>query len=133
MRVNPRVLQERQDLLGEIKIPASSNCPSQFKTIAENILTMCTKLDYSCPDYNTMSELDKILMVQYWTEYDGLEQIIGRDGLSFTNWFVGSATSPELIRRSRQWLVERNYILCKSDVVERAIGAGDKFRMSVRK
>ena len=132
MRVNPRVLQERQDLLGDIKIPESSHCPSQIKTIAENILTMCTKLDYSCPDYNTMSELDKILMVQYWREYDGMPS----DKLSFDAfeiWFVEEATSPEWLRRSREWLCSHNYLLVKSDVQENAIKAGDRMRMSVRK
>ena len=129
MRVNSRVFAERMDMLDGIHIP---NCPSQFKVIAENIMNMASKPGYSVGDYHTMTELDKILMVDYWGIYDGLEEIIGRDGLSFHNWFVYKATAPELIRRARQWLSEHNYLLIKNDVAERAYEAGSKFSKAIK-
>lgn len=129
MRVNSRVFSERQDMLGNIQI---SNCPSQLRRIAENIVNMATQLDYSFPDYHTITELDKRLMVDYWKNYDGLkfdsvEAIVG-----FDKWFIKSATHPDLITRARRWLIEHNYLIIKPDVAERAYEAESKFSKSIR-
>lgn len=128
MRVNTRVFTERTDMMGEFQIP---NCPSQFKVVAERLLNLITKPGYAVGDYQTTSQLDKMLMVDYWREYDGLNLAQLESG--WREWFVTSATNPELLRRSRQWLQEHNYIILKSDVAEHAQEAGDKFRMSMRK
>lgn len=126
MRVNSRVFDEKQDIFQNIRVP---NCPSEFRAVAENILMMATKPGYSVGDYHTMTELDKILMVDYWFNFDGM---VASDLLEFQKWFVKKATPPELIRRARQWLTEHNYLLVKSDVQTRAQEAGAKFRSSVR-
>ena len=66
MRINPEVETKWRDAFGEIHIPETSHCPNQIKKICENILTMYTGLDGVCPtSYNTMSELDKMIMVNY--------------------------------------------------------------------
>ena len=122
MKVNSRVMTERVDMLGEIKI---TNCPSQICAVAENIIMMATKPGYSISDYHTVTQLDKLLMVDYWKEYDGL---VG----DFRDWFVRNATAPELIRRARQWLTEHNYLILKSDVAERAYEAGTKFSRAIK-
>ena len=127
MRVNSRVFTERTDMLDGIRIP---NCPNQFKSIAENIMNMATKPGYSAGDYNTMTELDKILMLDYWRECDGF--IEGLDFNNFKMWFIHKATAPELIRRARQWLSEHQYLILKPDVAERAYEAGNKFSRSVK-
>jgi hypothetical protein len=127
MRVNTRVFTERMDMLNGIQIP---NCPSQFKIIAENIMNMATKPGYSVSDYNTMTELDKHLMVDYWREYDNLNNIMVISG--FHDWFIRKATAPELIRRARQFLVERNYIIVKESIAQHAHIAGEKFGKSVK-
>jgi len=134
MRINSRVLTEWQGVFGDIKIPETSKCPSQIKVVAERILTMCTGLGYAIGDYQTMTELDKILMVDYWREYDGMENIlkIFKDDKDIDLWFIKSATEPELIRRARQWLVEHQAMIVKESVRERASQAGDKFRVSVK-
>jgi hypothetical protein len=112
-----------------IRIP---NCPTQFKAIAENIVMMATKPGYSAPDYNTMTELDKNLMVDYWGEYDGLDCDSDKTVCSLDRyWFVHKATSPELIRRARQWLVEHNYLILKESVAQHAFEAGERFSRSV--
>lgn len=126
MRVNSRVFNERMDMLEGIKIP---NCPSQFKVIAENILTMTTKLGYSVPDYNTVTELDNILALAYWHEYDNMPKTSSD---SFDDWFIHKATSWELIRRSREWLAQKNYIFLKEDVQKHALQAGEKMRNAIR-
>ena len=90
-------------------------------------MNMVTKLDYSVGDYNTMSVLDKLLMVDYWTEYDNLTA-----GCDFQTWFVNFATTPELIRRARQWLSTHNYLILKQDVVERAMQADGNFARSIK-
>jgi hypothetical protein len=130
MRVNTRVFTERTDMMGEFQIP---NCPSQFKVVAERLLNLITKPGYAVGDYRTTSQLDKMLMVDYWREYDMLDRFDYTSPDTFKMWFVTSATSPELLRRSRQWLQEHQYIFLKAEVAEHAQEAGDKFRMSIRK
>ena len=128
MRVNTRVFTERMDMLDGIRIP---NCPSQFKIIAENILNMATKPGFSIGDYNTMSELDKKLMLAYWYEYDGLKEALYDDPKYFDNWFISKATNTELLRRSREFLVSHNYLICKPDVQQRALDAGIKMSKAI--
>ena len=130
MRVNSRVFDEKQDIFQNIRVP---NCPSEFRAIAENILMMATKPGYSVGDYNTMTELDKNLMVDYWVEFDDMKFILIIDmGDRFREWFVKKATPPELIRRARQWLTERNYLIVKPEVQKRAYEAGSKFSRSIK-
>lgn len=130
MRVNSRVFSERLDMMGIIQIP---NCPTQFRSIAENIVNMATRPGYSVGDYNTMTELDKILMWDYWREFDGMKPVLNCDTIAgMKEWFIHKATAPELIRRARQWLVERNFLLVKPDVSERAYEASSKFGRAIK-
>lgn len=130
MRVNSRVFTERTDMLDSIRVP---NCPSHFKVIAENIMNMVTKPGYSVGDYHTMTELDKMLMLDYWQEYDSIDCSDDKWDYHFDrSWFVRNATAPELIRRSRQWLSEHNYIILKPDVAERAYEASNKFGRAIK-
>ncbi len=130
MRVNSRVFTERIDMLDGIRIP---NCPSQFKTIAENIMNMMVKPGYSFGSYNTMTEADKILMIDYWKEYDLLHFPKTEDRLyHFEEWFIHKATPPELIRRARQFLCERHYLIPNESVAERAYQAGQKFSRAIK-
>ena len=130
MRVNQKVFTERIDMLDSIRIP---NCPNQFKTIAENIMNMATKPGYSVGDYHTMTELDKILMLDYWREFDNLPATDDKEDYLFDKfWFIHKATAPELIRRARQWLSEHQYLILKPDVAERAYEAGEKFRKGIK-
>ncbi len=129
MRVNSRVFTERVDMLDGIRIP---NCPSQFKVIAENIMNMASKPGYSVGDYNTMTELDKMLMLDYWREYDGLVLPTSDLNGGFKNWFVHKATSTELLRRARQFLTERNYLILKESVAQHAQEAGEKFSRAIK-
>lgn len=126
MRVNSRVLTEKTNLLGEIKIP---NCPIQFKSVAEQLIMMATKLGYSIPHYNNVTHLDKLLTLDYWREYEGLEQALAEG--YFERWFISSATSADLISRTLRWLISHNYIFLKPEVQERAIQASDKWRQSI--
>ncbi len=130
MRVNSRVFTERMDMLDGIRIP---NCPSQFKVIAENIMNMATKPGYSVGDYNTMTELDKILIWDYWREFDGMKPVLNCDTVAgFKEWFIHKATAPELIRRARQWLSEHQYLILRQDVADRAYEAGNKFSRAIK-
>ena len=126
MRVNTRVYSEKQDMTGFIQIP---NCPEQFRKEAENLINMVS-FDYTVGEYHNMTELDKNLIFDYWHKYDGLTA--DQDIIQQRRWFVEKATSPELIRRARQFLVERNYLLIDDDVLQRASQAGKKFSQSVK-
>ncbi len=132
MRVNPEVETKWKDAFGEIHIPETSHCPSQIKVICEKLLTMCTRLGYACPEYHTMTQLDKIIMMQYWREYDGFEDAIIRTIGEFTEWFINKATEPELLRRSRQYLHEHHALWIDSNVAERAYQAGQNFSRAVK-
>lgn len=128
MRVNSRVLTEKTDLMDGIRIP---NCPSQFRYVAEQLMMLLTKPGYSTGDYNSVTELDKILTVDYWIEYNELQGWIKPQPKEpikyFRDCYIGLATMPDLITRSRRWLVEHNYVFLKELVAERAHQAGDKF------
>ena len=124
MRVNPKVFTERSDMFADLRV---RNCPDKFKLVAENLLNMVAKPGYSVGDYNKMTELDKILMLDYWRTYDGWT-------VNFEYvWFVKKATSPELIRRAREFLCSHNYIIVKPDVQQRALEAGINMRNSIRR
>ena len=136
MRINPEVETKWKDAFGEIHIPETSHCPSQIKSICENILTMYTKLDGVCPtSYNTMSELDKMIMLDYWHEYNGMEMEFTPfiNLQDFRKWFLKSAIESELIRRSRQYLIEHRAVFVKSEVKEHAYQASENFRHSVKR
>ena len=129
MRINSDVDTKWRDAFGEIHIPETSHCPPQIKKICENILTMYSGLDGVCPtSYNTMTELDKMIMLDYWTEYDGLNMPI-----SFREWFLKEATPPELVRRSREWLRQHRAVIPKQEVSDHADQASDNFRHSVKR
>jgi hypothetical protein len=128
MRVNSKVFTERSDMMGDIKIP---NCqPKELCTVCERIMNMVTALDYSVGDYNSVTELDKLLTVDYWKTYDGLtlEQLES----GWRDWFVHKATEAEIISRARRWLVERNYLLLKPEIIERSQAASAKFSNAVK-
>ena len=127
MRVNSRVLTEKSDMFDGIQI---TNCPSQFKSVAERLMMMATKPGYSVPDYNTVSQLDRILTLHFWKEFDGLNDSISPK--DFETWFLSTSTSSDIITRARRWLVERNYLILNNDIREYAMEASQKFRQSVR-
>ena len=127
MKVHSQI-NTKMGLDGEIRI---TNCePAQLRVVTERLMNMIyemvNRLDYQFPSYHTMTELDKILMVNYWQTYDGLPNEV------WLEWFVKHATEPELIRRSRQWLSSHHYIHINDDVKDRAEEAGNKFRQSVK-
>ena len=137
LSIHDEVQTKWTNMLGEVQIPETSNCPSLIKPTCEKILMMLLKikseLDGSFPDYNTMSELDKILMFQYWREYDGFQDALCRTSGEFQEWFMKSATSTDLISRSRRFLCEHHAIFVKKDVAEHAQESGNRIRMGMRK
>jgi len=124
-------------MTGEIRIDCE---PAQLQVVAERLINLCYelehRLDYQFPSYHTMTELDKILMVEYWTKYDGfLNEVMKPQNTvtgNFSEWFIKHATEPELIRRARQLLVARHWISVNQDVKDHAEEAGNKFRQSVK-
>ena len=133
MRINSEVDTKWRDAFGEIHIPETSHCPPQIKKICENILTMYSGLDGRvCPStYNTMGMLDKEIMCDYWEIYDNLDSVL-TGCKPFHKWFIHEATETELLRRSRQFLVEHRAVFPKPEVKERADHANDNMRHSVK-
>lgn len=115
------------NLLDEVMLP---RCPPQFRKVAENIVLML-RVEVRW-DYHNMTELDKILMLTYWNCFDRIH-LVGQPGWwNFESWFIKEATSPELIRQARQWLVENQYLIVKAAVAEDAREAGEHWRQSVK-
>ena len=125
MKINFRLVN--YDLLDEINI---SQCPSLFKAQAEGIVKLVSELEPF--SYSKISQFDKHLIFEYWRRYDGLDKAFVEDLGAFGEWFVKSATNPELIRRARQWLVEKNYLIPTPNVAVRAQEAGEKWRQGVK-
>lgn len=129
MRVNSRVFDEKKDLFDNIKLP---NCPTELRTVAESLMMLVTKPGYSSPIYRSVTQLDKILIWEYWTRIDGLKAILDNNNqIELREWFVNKATSADLISRSVRWLNSHNYLLLDPVVQERAMAARDRWQKSI--
>ena len=115
------------DMLDEIQLPS---CPSMFRTQAEMILWILARTEPIT--YLKMSQFDKHLIYEYWRQVDGLDRILQGEHPDFKQWFMTQATMPELIRRARQWLIEKNYLIPSQGVENRAQEAGTKWRKGVK-
>lgn len=136
MKLHKDILS-KADMNGEIRM---TDCePANLRVVVERLINMLyeneQKMDYVFPQYNTMTELDKIMMLQYWLKYDDLAVAyslpMGENVLSindFQIWFIKHATEPELIRRARQLLLARHWIKVNEDVKERADNASNNFK-----
>ena len=125
MRVNSKVFDETQDMFTELHV---KGCPTQLQTIADRLLNMVADVGYSVGEYHTMTELDKILTVDYWNKYDNLALIT-----DFKEWYIKHATEPDTITRVRRLLIEKNYLIVPENIRENAQQASDKYRNSIRR
>ena len=116
------------DLLndGEEKYRLEMIKTASLRKTAENILSIIESTYFE--SYNTMSNLDKQLIYAYWIKIDGEPNEVRTD--EYRDWFFDKCTVPEDIRRARQWLVEHNFIIVKSDVAKHAQEAGNNRRRS---
>jgi len=125
MRLNDDKLELSRDLFGELVL---KDCPQVFKAQAENIVRMLN-VGVLYSDYSTVSELDRMLVVDYWRDFDALPKTL--DIEEFRDWYM-KATNPDLVSRARRWLVENRYIILPTAVAERAQEAGSNFGRSVK-
>ncbi len=128
MRVNSRVFTERTDMLATIRIPSCS--PKELRDVAEKIINMAAALDFSITDYNSIEELDKQVTAAYWKTYDGLLNA-QLNFVDFTKWYL-KATPVDTISRAMRWLIQRNYLLIKPEVQERASRAASKYAKAIK-
>lgn len=124
MKINWKMIEH--DLLDEISIPS---CPAMFRREAQNIIRIISSTQFS--EYQTISNFDKQLIYEYWKQIDGMEAVL-HDFAEYRKWFLEKATEPEKIRRARQWLIERNFIIPRSCVSDRAQKAGENWRAGVK-
>jgi hypothetical protein len=128
VKINHEVYEQCQDQFGEFHILDKSKCPKGIQIIAERILKLVDHwqngLGEKMPRYNTMTELDKIIILEYWKEYDG----ITIDSMTaFESWFLECATFPDMITRAFRILVSHHYVLPRQDVLDRAQEAGANY------
>lgn len=131
MRINPEVKQKRIDAFGEVRIP---NCePQQLKVVAERLMKMLIdreeELDATPYRYNTVTELDKQLVVDYWQRYDYLR--VAATAKEFKEWYM-AATNASDIERATRWLRDHRYIFLKPEVEERAQQSAAKYSKAVK-
>lgn len=108
-------------MIGEVQL---HDCPKTIRAEAENILAMF-KDEALHSDYVTMTELDRLVCIRYWQEYDAMPP-------EFAKWYIEKATFPEKIRRARQWLVENGFIIPKPEVEENAREAGNNWKRAIK-
>jgi len=125
MRLNDDKLDLSRDLFNELVL---KECPAVFKTAAENIIRMLN-VGVMYADYKTVSDLDRLLTVDYWREFDALPKKL--DIEEFREWYL-KATTPDLISRARRWLVENRYLILPTAISERAQEAAGHFGRSVK-
>ena len=130
MKINWNMINP--DMLDNYQLP---NAPSMFRGVAEQIIGVISRTEF--PPYNKISVFDKHLMVEYWKQVDGMPSIFAKEYnldpmTAFSEWFCFKATQPELIRRARQWLVEKNYLIPKPSVGKIAQEAGDNWKQAIK-
>lgn len=124
MKINWRLVNF--DMLDELSIP---QCPDLFRMQAEGIVRLVSGMEPF--GYTKMSQFDKHLIIAFWKQYDGLDRALAEPS-TFRDWFVNSATNPELIRRARQWLVEKNYLIPTQEIENRAQEAGSRWGKAIK-
>lgn len=136
MQVNPAVLKQCIDMTGEIRILEKSKCPAPIKPYAEKILEMYRpdKLDAVAPkNYHSITELDKMIMVDYWYSYDSFVANTQK-GMTFQEWFSKEATFPDFISRASRWLIAHHYIIdIPEDVLKNAQLASEHWTKEAKK
>jgi hypothetical protein len=128
VKINHEVYEQCQDQFGEFHILDKSKCPKGIQVIAERILKLVDRwqngLGEKMPRYNTMTELDKIIILEYWKEYDG----ITIDSMTaFESWFTECATFPDMITRAMRFLAGHHYLVIDARVQEAAQLAGANY------
>jgi hypothetical protein len=95
----------QDDMFGRAR-PVFDGVPEWLKPFAERIWWLWGDgMDQRIADH------DPYLIVKYWITYEGLGAVLGEDALmAFVDWFTATPgpTSPETLRRTRQWLTSRN-------------------------
>ena len=122
-------VDKRRDAFGHIRIPKCS--PRDLRIVAEKLMDMMAELDYNEGDYNTMTELDKKLTVDYWIKYNQLNDVLVGNR-AFKNWYL-KATEASVIERAIRWLVYTgHYIFPKESVVKNARLAAEHYSKAVK-
>lgn len=120
MRINQAKIPV-PNLMGEVQL---TECPSMFRLQAENILVLLGKIPPF--EYHSMGQFDMRLTAEYWRYFDGIEsQVLSHTGQVnswgvFLDWMGKYATYPEYIRRARQWLVEKEFLIPALPTKEKA-------------
>ena len=130
MRVNQKVFDERVNLFADLYV---RDCPSEFQKEADRLLNMAAETGYSPPsNYNSMTELYKILTVDYWRKYDGIP--FNAQGDDWREWYVKKATNPSQLERAIRLLIQKHYFTgIPEEILERRDKAAENIRKSIRR
>jgi hypothetical protein len=71
---------------------------------------------------------DRLLMLCFWGEFDGLMDVLGDKYGDFGEWFLTRATNPESLRRPRQSMTEYGELPQASRVKKRRGELADVWR-----
>lgn len=105
MKINFPMIQ--RDMTEQITVPYA---PPMIKKECGLILQLMERTPI--PDYNKISGFDKWLTVAYWKQFDAMPE----DRALWDDWLIYKATSPDIIIRARQYLVEKNYLIPKASM-----------------
>ena len=59
---------------------------------------------------------DRLLMLCFWGEFDGLKDVLGNKYGDFGQWFLTKATKPESLRRPRQSMQEYGELPARAQI-----------------
>jgi len=106
-----------KDLFGEDRVDIPGN--TTLATMA-NIIVGLTKMDPTLLDGSSINEIDKKLRLAVWKE-QGLVKVLGDRMEAFEEWFNNAPfIDPEIIRRTRQYLVQHDFIRLSAEAVRDA-------------
>jgi len=75
-------------------------------SVIANTREKLRELYYKSPD---IAQSEKLCLLEFWSQYEGLSNLLGDKWLSFVEWFLNT-TSPETITRCLRSLKEEGII-----------------------
>ena len=112
-----------KDLFGNTRIQMPENKPLE---IAANLILDAVENEPHLTDGDRTGTVDRQIMAAVWLN-QGLSSILGDKAEAFREWFVGSSTSSENLRRARQYLVSEDLIRLS----KKAIQDGERHRARI--
>lgn len=85
------------------------DCPEGIRRYVHWILDRLEESPDGIVGYETMAQLYKFLMLEWWQK-EGLREALYGGESAFRAWFVQRATFPDALRRAASWLDQQELV-----------------------